>query len=139
MDEVFKMILTDGKINNCFQNLVGYWVDCGCEKYIHFDIDSKTDFDTWYMDAYRNFADWYSFNIWSDNIEINSNMVRIAMNYDIEYFGEVHLIDKIDNELEFNKHIIYILIIKYLEDEDNLYFKKFKNAMKNNFNEISKK
>ena len=138
MDEVFTEILTTKKVYNSYQNLVDYWHSCGNEKYIHFEI-GDTDFDDWYVDAYKDFANWYCSCIWNDKFEINSNMVRLAMEYERDNFGEIFLNDEIDNETEFNKHIICVLIIVYLEDEYNIHTTKFRNAMKENYNYIKER
>ena len=130
MNELFESILTNSMINGSYQTMIGYWKDCGCENSIHYDIDSE--FDEWYTYALLNFADWYSSCIYRDDIEIDDEMVNLTIQYENDTTGESCLNDRIDDETAYNKYIINILIIKYLNDDDHdiIFNNKFKNAMK---------
>ena len=134
MEELMVLMLTEKKYyNNTSQTEVGYWVDCGTEKGIHFETDCYDDFDEWYSDALRIFTDWYiSYRINVYELDITSKMVFDV----IQLEGSSYLNDfnKID---EFNKYIVIILLNDYLQNDDNINVDKFKNAMKENYNSIN--
>jgi len=130
MDELFKTILTN---NNIYYNDITFWFEGRCKENIHCGINCE--FEEWFINGYRDFSDWYSTHIYDEEkIEIDSEMVRLTMQYEKENYGEIFLNDKIDDASAFNKHIIYILIIKYIEDDEYIYNKRFKSAMRDLFN-----
>ena len=136
MEELMVMMLTEKNRGDCcpiiVQNELDFWLDCGCDSGIHYDIDCYDDFDDWYGDALRNFSDWYvsrRINIYE--LEISSEMVFDVIQEEgsehLNHFGDID---------EFNKYIILILLNDYLQNDNNINVKKFKNAMMNNYNEI---
>ena len=130
MEELMVMMLTEKEANYTYQTEVGFWLDCGCESGIHYNIDCYDNFDEWYGDALRNFSDWYvSCRINIYELEISSEMVFDVIQEEgsehLNHFGDID---------EFNKYIILILLNDYLQNDNNV--KKFKNAMMNNYNEI---
>jgi len=137
MEELMVMILTEKNRGYCGQtiivnNEVDIWLDCGCERGIHYDIDCYDDFDEWYGDALRNFSDWYvSCRLPIDELEISSEMVFNVIQEEgsenLNHFGDID---------EFNKYIILVLLNDYLQNDNNINVNKFKNAMMYNYNEI---
>ena len=43
MEELMVMMLTEKKVNNIYKNEVSFWIDCGCERGLHYDIDCYDD------------------------------------------------------------------------------------------------
>ena len=130
MEELMVMILTEKELYG--NNEVGIWLDWGCEKGIHFDIDCYDNFDEWYSDALRNFSDWYvssSLNIYE--LEISSEMV-----FDVIQKKGSEYLNYISDVEDFNKYILFVLLNDYLQNDDNINVKKFKNAMMYNYDEI---
>ena len=137
MEELMVMMLTEKNRGDCgpniiVQNEVSFWIDCGCESGIHYNIDCYDDFDEWYGDALRNFSDWYvSCRLCIYELEISSEMVFDV----IQQEGSEYLSDISDVE-DFNKYILFVLLNDYLQNDDNINVDKFKNAMMNNYNKI---
>ena len=111
MDEVFTKILTKKDVNNTEQNLVDRWMCEAIER--HIDYDDEISFDDWYVDAYKDFANWFSTSIWNDEFEINSNLIIIYLQdennthtktfkramKDIKSFIDIHKLFKYANDL----------------------------------------
>ena len=132
MEELMVMMLTEKKVNNIYKNEVSFWIDCGCERGLHYDIDCYDDFDEWYTDALRIFSDWYvSCRINIYELEISSKMV-----FDVIQEEGSEYLNNFDDIDEFNKYIILILLNNYLQNDNNINVKKFKKAMMNNYNKI---
>mgnify|MGYP003119171717 CR=1 FL=1 len=119
--------------NNSVQNEIGYWLDCGTERGIHYETDCYENFYEWYSDALRNFTDWYvSCRIRMYNININSEMV-----YDVIQLEGSNYLNDFETLDEFNKYILVVSLNDYLQDEENINVNKFKNAMKENYDSIN--